>query len=69
MHCACAILWLAPPYSIFPRYFIKGMIFEKKKVIEHKMCVFISSTTFYYETFFIPRTSEIMTTIFLLVVT
>ena len=30
----------------FPHYPINGTIFEKKKVIEHKMCVLISSTTF-----------------------
>jgi hypothetical protein len=32
-------------YSIFPHYLIKGTIFGKK-VIEHKMCVLIFSTTF-----------------------
>ena len=58
-----------PALQYFPTLFHKRHDFRKKKVIEHKMCVFISSTTFYYETFFIPRTSEIMTTIFLLVVT
>jgi hypothetical protein len=30
----------------FPHYLINGRIFEKKKVIEHKICVLISSTTF-----------------------
>jgi hypothetical protein len=31
--------------NIFPHYLMKGTIFEKK-VIEHKMCVLIFSTTF-----------------------
>jgi len=31
-------------YIIFPHYLINGTI--KKKVIEHKMCVLIFSTTF-----------------------
>ena len=35
-----------PGYTIFsPHYLINGTTFEKK-VIEHKMCVLISSTTF-----------------------
>jgi hypothetical protein len=33
-------------HNIFPHYLIKGTIFEKKKVTEHKICVLISSTNF-----------------------
>jgi hypothetical protein len=31
-------------YSIFPHYLTKNTVFEKKKIIEHKMWVFILST-------------------------
>jgi len=31
----------------FLHYLTNGMIFEKKKVIEPKMCVLISTTTFF----------------------
>ena len=42
-----AICGLSRSYNIFPHYLINGTIFEKKKKgIEHKMCVMISSTTF-----------------------
>jgi len=37
-------LWSATFFSIFPLYLIKDTI--KKKVIEHKICVLICSTTF-----------------------
>jgi hypothetical protein len=37
-------LWPAPFYKVFPNYLINGAI--KKKVVEHKMCVLIFSTTF-----------------------
>jgi len=39
LYCCLWPLWL---YDIFPLYRIDGMIFGKK-VIEHKMCVFIFS--------------------------
>ena len=42
-------LWPAQLYSIFPQYFINGTI--KKKVMEHKMWVWISSTTFVWNIF------------------
>jgi len=38
------LLWPARLYSIFPYFLTNGRI--KKKVIEHKMCVFTFSTTF-----------------------
>jgi hypothetical protein len=38
-----SVACLALPY--FPHYLINGTIFGKKKVIEHKMCVLIFSTT------------------------
>jgi hypothetical protein len=50
MPCSCAILyrhlWPIWLYRIFPHYLINGMIFWKKIVIEHKMCILIFSTTF-----------------------
>jgi len=33
-------------YHFCPNYLIKGTIFGKKKVIEHKMCVLIFSAKF-----------------------
>jgi hypothetical protein len=52
-------LWPSPLYSIFP-HVINCTIFEKKKkVIEHKMCVLISSANL-SETFsFLEGLSEI----------
>jgi hypothetical protein len=46
-------------YSIFPHYLINDTIFRggKKKVIEHKICVLIVSTTL-SETFLILRRNE-----------
>jgi hypothetical protein len=38
-------LWPVRLYHIFPHYLIKGTILEKKRVIEHKICVLIFSTT------------------------
>jgi len=38
-------MWPAPLYIIFPHYLIKRHDF-RKKVVEHKMCVLISSVTF-----------------------
>ena len=38
-------LCLAPIYTIFPRYLIKGTILEKK-ITEYKICVLIFSATF-----------------------
>jgi len=43
--CHIVICGLSGCSSIFPHYLIKGTPFEKK-VIEHKMCVLILSTTF-----------------------
>ena len=40
------VMWPVRLYNIFPHYLINGTISEKKKVIEHKMCVMIFSTTF-----------------------
>ena len=38
-------LWPVQLYNIFPHYFINDTTFEKKKLIEHIMCVLIFSTT------------------------
>ena len=43
-HAPYCRLWPAPLYSIFRHYLINGTIFEK--VIEHKMCILISSSDF-----------------------
>jgi len=40
------LIWPGRLYSIFSSYLIKGMIFEKKKVIEHEMGVLMFSKTF-----------------------
>jgi hypothetical protein len=40
--------------KFFPRYFINGTIFEKKKVIQHKMCALIFCTNL-SETSVIPK--------------
>ena len=49
MHSACALLfchlWPVRLFSTFPHYLTNGTIF-RRKVIEHKMCVLIFSTTF-----------------------
>jgi len=39
-------LWSVRLYYIFLHYLINGTIFEKKKFIEHTMCVLMFSTTF-----------------------
>ena len=39
-------VWPAPLYSIFPHYFIKDAFSKKKKIVEHKTCVLMSSTHF-----------------------
>ena len=46
-HAPFCHLWPAPLYNIFffSNYLINGKIFEKKNVIEHKMCILILSTT------------------------
>ena len=41
-----SLLWPAHLYSIFPHYLINGMIFEKKKITEPKMCVLIFCANF-----------------------
>jgi len=45
-HAPYCHLWPAPLYNIFPHYLIKCKIFDKEKVIEHKMCVSRFSATF-----------------------
>ena len=50
-------LWPARLYNIFPHYFIKGMILEKKKLLNIK-CVFWFSIQFLLETFLILRRNE-----------
>ena len=44
MQCAYAILSFEPSplLNIFPHYLINGRIFEKKKIIDPKMCVLIT---------------------------
>jgi len=37
-HAPYCYLWPVRLYNIFPHYLIERTIFEKKKVIEHKMC-------------------------------
>ena len=44
-HAPRCLMWPAPHCSILPHYLIKGTILEKK-IIDHKMCVLIFSTTF-----------------------
>jgi len=50
-------LWPVWPYQIFPHYVINGTISEKKKVIEHKMCILIFSASL-SEMFLILRRIE-----------
>ena len=48
-HAPYCHLWSGPLCNIFPHYLINSTIFErKKKVTEHKMCVLIFSTTFFW---------------------
>jgi len=46
----CAILyfylWPVRVYPIFLHYIVNGMVFGKKNVIEHSMCVLIFSALF-----------------------
>jgi len=37
-HAPYCDLWPAPLYSIFLHYLINGTIFEKKNIVEHKLC-------------------------------
>jgi len=47
VHALYCLLWPARFHNIFPYYLTHDNIYdEKKNVIEHKMCVFIFSTTF-----------------------
>ena len=50
MQCECVVLLtmacMTVPY-IFPHYLINGTIFKKKKNTEHKIFIFILSTTFF----------------------
>jgi len=48
-------LWPARIYDIFPRYLINGTIFEKRYIIERKMCVFVQHCS---ESFLNPRRIE-----------
>ena len=50
-------LWPARLYSSFTHYFIKGTIFEKKKLF-NKKCVYLCSLILLAETFLIPRRIE-----------
>jgi hypothetical protein len=45
-------------YSIFPHYFINGMIFERKKSYWTQNVCFDILYTFFSETFLIPRRTE-----------
>jgi len=47
-HAPCCHLWPAPLYNVFPHYLKNSTIFKKKKITEHKICVLISSTTFFW---------------------
>jgi hypothetical protein len=57
-HAPYCQLWPARLYDIFPRYLIRGRIFGGEKVIEHKTCVLILSTTFAWKKFLILRRIE-----------
>jgi len=46
VHAAYCHLWPVRMCNILSPYFINGMIFEKRKVIESKVCVLIFSTRF-----------------------
>jgi hypothetical protein len=52
-HASYCHLWPAPLYHIFPLYLMNGTVVgkTKRKAAEHKMCVLISSITFFSETF------------------
>jgi len=50
-------MWPDRLYNITPNYLINGMTFEKKNVVQTKMCVLISAVT-YFETFLILRKTE-----------
>ena len=50
-----SVACLALPY--FSHYLINGTILVKKKVIEHKMCVLIFSTTFVWNIFHSKKSS------------
>ena len=45
LHAPYFLLSPARLYNIFPHYLIKGMIFGKKNVSDHKMYVLIYPTT------------------------
>ena len=45
-HASYCHLWPVRLYNIFLPYLTNGTIFEKKKIIERKICVLIFSTTF-----------------------
>jgi hypothetical protein len=46
IHMRKSVMWPAQLYTIFPHYLTEDTIFGGKKVIERKMNVLISSTTF-----------------------
>jgi hypothetical protein len=56
-HALYCYLWPARLYSIFPRHLIKGIVFEKR-VIMHKMCLFIFSLTFSVTFLILRRTKR-----------
>jgi hypothetical protein len=45
-HAPYFYLWPVWHYIILPHYLINGTIFEKKKVVERKMCVLNFPATF-----------------------
>jgi hypothetical protein len=51
-------LWLPRLYRIFLHYLINGKIFEKKKDIEYKMCVFLFHVQSFCDTSLILRINK-----------
>ena len=51
------IMWPVRFYIVFPHYLIKGTIFEKKKLVEHKIC-FVFFLQLLSETVLILRRNE-----------
>jgi len=57
MHMHHIVIWGLRLYYIYPLYLIKCTIYERKKAIDHEICVSIFSTTDFW-TFFILRRTE-----------